>query len=49
MAGFTDGNKGFFNSIIDNVKKIGSFGMAYGYGLCVIIRGQCGVSISQVK
>jgi hypothetical protein len=30
MAGFTDGNKTFFSSIIDSVKKVSSFGMAYG-------------------
>jgi hypothetical protein len=29
MAGFTDGRKTFFNSIVDSVKKIGAFGMAY--------------------
>jgi len=30
MAGFTDSNKTFFSSIIESVKKVGSFGMAYG-------------------
>jgi hypothetical protein len=29
MAGFTDGRKTFFNAIVDSVKNIGSFGMAY--------------------
>jgi len=30
MAGFTDDKRTFFSSIIENVKKVGSFGMAYG-------------------
>ena len=30
MAGFTDGNKTFFSSIVDSIRKVGSFGMAYG-------------------
>jgi len=30
MAGFTDGKKTFFSSIIENIKKVGNFGMAYG-------------------
>jgi hypothetical protein len=29
MAGFTDDKKSFFNSIIENIKKVSSFGMAY--------------------
>ena len=29
MAGFTDGNRSFFNAIVDSVKKIGNLGMAY--------------------
>ncbi len=29
MAGFTDGNKTFFSSIVDSIKKVSSFGMAY--------------------
>lgn len=30
MAGFTDGNRTFFSTIIDSIKKVGNFGMAYG-------------------
>ena len=30
MAGFTDQRGNFINSIMNSVKKIGSFGMAYG-------------------
>jgi hypothetical protein len=29
MAGLTDEKKSFFSSIIENIKKVGSFGMAY--------------------
>ena len=29
MAGFTDDKKTFFNSIVDSIKKVTSFGMAY--------------------
>ena len=46
MAGFTDGNKGFFNSIVDNVKKIGSFGMAYGD---LVIKNSQAVGVTEAQ
>ena len=44
MAGFTDGNKTFFSSIIDNIKKISSFGMAYGD---LVVRNSQAVGITE--
>jgi hypothetical protein len=46
MAGFTDGNNNFFNSIIDSVKRIGNFGMAYGD---LVIKNSQAVGVTEAQ
>ena len=46
MAGFTDGNKTFFSSIIDSIKKVGSFGMAYGD---LVVKNSQAVGVSEAQ
>ena len=46
MAGFTDGNKTFFSSIVDSIKKVTSFGMAYGD---LVVRNSQAVGITEAQ
>lgn len=46
MAGFTDNRKTFFSSIIENIKKVGSFGMAYGD---LVVRNSQAVGVSEAE
>ena len=46
MAGFTDGNKTFFSSIIESVKKVGNFGMAYGD---LVVKNSQAVGVSEAQ
>lgn len=46
MAGFTDGNKTFFSSIVDSIKKVGSFGMAYGD---LVVKNSQAVGVSEAQ
>ena len=46
MAGFTDDKKPFFSSIIDSVKKVSSFGMAYGD---LVVKNSQAVGVSEAQ
>jgi hypothetical protein len=46
MAGFTDGKKTFLNSIVDSVKKVGAFGMAYGD---LVIKNSQAVGVTEAE
>lgn len=46
MAGFTDGRKAFLNSIVDSVKKVGAFGMAYGD---LVIKNSQAVGVTEAE
>lgn len=46
MAGFTDGNKTFFSSIVDSIRKVTSFGMAYGD---LVVKNSQAVGVSEAQ
>lgn len=46
MAGFTDDKRTFFSSIIENIKKVGSFGMAYGD---LVVKNSQAVGVSEAQ
>jgi hypothetical protein len=46
MAGFTDDNKTLFSSIINSIKKVTSFGMAYGD---LVVRNSQAVGITEAQ
>lgn len=46
MAGFTDGSKTFFSSIIESIKKVGSFGMNYGD---LVVKNSQAVGVSEAE
>jgi len=46
MAGFTDGKKTFFSSIVENIKKVGNFGMAYGD---LVVKNSYAVGVTEAQ